>query len=81
MPTTTQADLAEAFRRLVAGLAWLELQPDGADRARGIRNRLAEHMGQICDGLAGKARKCRDHPGHLAHNCGPCRSERIGVDP
>lgn len=77
--TTTQPQLAEAFRRLAAGLSWLEDQPpDGKDRANGIRARLADHMTQLADGLADKTRKCEKHAQALAHNCGLCRSERIG---
>lgn len=76
--TTTAHDLADSFRRLVAALAWLEDQPDGAERAQGIRARLAAHFGEVCDGLAGKTAKCLVHPRMLAHNCPACRSERIG---
>ena len=77
--TTTQTQLADAFKRLTAGLSWLEgQQPDGKDRANGIRARLADHMTQLADGMADKTRKCERHPQALAHNCGLCRSERIG---
>lgn len=77
--TTTQTQLSEAFKRLTAGLSWLEdQQPDGKERANGIRNRLADQMTQLADGLADKTRKCELHPQSLAHNCGLCRSERIG---
>lgn len=77
--SATQTQLAEAFKRLTAGLSWLEgQQPDGKDRANGIRGRLADHMGQLADGLADKTRKCEQHPQALAYNCGLCRSERIG---
>lgn len=79
--TATQADLAEAFRRLVAGLSWLEDQPDGPERAKHIRHNLTLHLGQLSDSLAGKAAKCEKHPTKLAEFCGPCRSERIGVEP
>lgn len=81
MTTTNAHDLADAFRRLVAALAWLDVQPDGSDRAQGIRTRLATHMGELCDGLAGKTAKCKQHPGMPGHNCPCCRSERIGVEP
>jgi len=77
--TTAQTQLAEAFKRLTAGLSWLETQqPDGKERANGIRNRLADHLTQLADGMADKTRKCELHPQCLAHNCGLCRSERIG---
>jgi hypothetical protein len=77
--TTTQTQLAEAFKRLAAGLSWLEdQQPDGKERANGIRNRLADHLTHLADGMADKTRKCDQHPQALAHNCGLCRSERIG---
>lgn len=77
--TTTQTQLAEAFKRLTAGLSWLEGQPpDGKERANGIRSRLADHMSQLADGMADKVRKCDEHPQSLAYNCGLCRSERIG---
>ncbi len=79
MSTTNAHDLAEAFRRLVAGLAWLEDQPDGRDRAKQIRLNLTAHLGQLSDSLAGKAAKCSKHPTKLAEFCGPCRSERIAV--
>ncbi len=78
---TTANDLAEAFRRLVAGLSWLEDQPDGPERAKHIRHNLTLHLGQLSDSLAGKAAKCEKHPTKLAEFCGPCRSERIGVEP
>lgn len=78
---TTAPDLAEAFRRLVAALAWLDGQPDGIVRAQVIRRRFINDMANTCDLLAGKGVKCELHPSMLGHNCPCCRSERIGREP
>lgn len=78
--TTTQAALAEAFRRLTAALADTEGREGGPQRAEGIRTRLVAHIDGHITELRGKPEACRVHVGWPAHNCGPCRSERIGAD-
>ena len=77
---TDQAALADRFRRLATALANTENQPGGEARADGVRTRLVAHIDAIITGLAGKAEACREHPQFPAHNCGCCRSMRIGVD-
>jgi len=78
---TTQPDLADRFRRLATALDNAEHQVGGILRADGIRTRLAgtidAHLAEL---TKGKAATCERHPGSPAHNCGPCRSERIGAD-
>lgn len=79
---TTRTELAASFDRLEAGLDWLDNQPDGHDKAKAVRSRVAEYLNHTADGFAGRHVRCKLHPGeNLAHNCGPCRSERIGLDP
>lgn len=77
---TNQPQLADAFRRLAATLADAENQPGGEARADGVRTRPVAHIDGIITGLAGKPAPCPEHPTYFAHNCGCCRSERIGVE-
>ena len=77
---TTQTELAESFRRLTAALADIEKQPDGTEPADGVRGRLAAHVDALIEGLRGtRPKHCQRHPGQLAHNCGPCRSEVLAA--
>ena len=54
--------------------------PAGAGEiAAGVRTRLARHLDTLITELAGKPATCERHPQFPAHNCGCCRSERIGA--
>jgi hypothetical protein len=75
--TTSQHQLADSFRHLTARLA--QIDDTDAPRAAGVRARLAAHMDQLTASLDGKTEPCRQHRGWPAHNCAPCRSERIGA--
>lgn len=75
---TTQHELADAFRRLTSALAGVEEDAPGRERATGIRKRLAVYIDNILVSLAGGGQRCHAHPAMPAHNCGLCRSERIG---
>lgn len=78
---TTQPELAHDFRRLATALADAETQPGGLLRADAVRRRVAAAIDGAIDALThtGKPAECDQHPGSPAHNCGPCRSERIGA--
>lgn len=77
---TSKSDLVDAFDRFRNGLDWLETQPgDGKARAQELRSHMCTHLTQVTDSMAGKAKRCETHPTERAHNCAPCRSEKIAV--
>lgn len=81
--TTTQPELANQFRRLASALDTAERTPGGPLRAQVVRGVLAgqiEHHIAALNGGGGKPDPCPEHPTYYAHNCGCCRSERIGAD-
>lgn len=79
---STQIELADNFRRLVSALAEMEARPEGRDKAKAIRDRINTYVAGQVASIGGKPiTNCEYHQGWPAHNCGPCRSERIALNP
>lgn len=71
--------LDDAYKRLTDGLTWLKDQPGSTAHLAEIRDNATTYLNNAADTIAGKTRKCDRHPTERAHNCGPCRSEKIAV--
>lgn len=53
--------------------------PPACRRCRSAREAHEQWQASERQRLA-EAPRCPDHPGQLAHNCAPCRSERVGAE-